>query len=183
MKDTKLSNSQVFKCFNFGFVILHNPKNAAGLQSFFGLITSTQPSSGLAKKPIESTYPELEVLDMSCAEYSDSASSQASPPKSNSSPAKEERSRELMFSGILTVRNDEEWMQTRKATLTLGESIETMGNAVKETYLPPVPAELTYIVVICDRSKLEVEASNESGSELIELPIRGCHDLAAQHTS
>ena len=86
-----------------------------------------------------------------------------------------------MFSGILTVRNDEEWMRTRKATLTLEELIETMGNAFKETYSPRAPAELTYIVVIGDGSKLEVEASDESGSEFIELPIRSY--LAAQRTS
>ena len=83
-----------------------------------------------------------------------------------------------MFSWILTIRNDEEWMQTRQATLTLEETIETMGNAFKETYSPRAPAELTDIVVIGDGSKLEVEASNESGSEFIELPI--CGYLAAQ---
>ena len=61
-------------------------------------------------------------------------------------------SREWMFSGILTVKTDEEWMQTRIATLTLKELIETMGNAFKEIYLPRVPAELTYIAVIGDSS-------------------------------
>ena len=152
-----------------------------GLQSFFRLIASTQPSSRLAKNPIESISPESEVSDMSCAEDSDSASSRSSPPKSNSSPAKEERSREWMFSGILTVRNDEEWMRTRKATLTLEEVIEAIGDAFKDTYSPRAPAELTYIVVIGDGSKLEVEASDESVSEFIELPIRGY--LAAQPTS
>ena len=54
-----------------------------GLHSFFRLIASTQPSSRLAKNPIESISPESEVLDMSCAEDSDSASSRSSPPKSN----------------------------------------------------------------------------------------------------
>ena len=152
-----------------------------GLQSFFRLIASTQPSSRLAKNPIESISPESEVLDMSCAEDSDSASSRSSPPKSNSSPAKEERSREWMFSGILTVRNDEEWMRTRKATLTVEEVIEAMGDAFKDTYSSRAPVELTYIVVIGDGSKLEVEASDESVSEFIELPIRGY--LAAQRTS
>ena len=63
---------------------------------------------------------------MSFAEDSDFASSQSSPPKSNSSPVKEERSRERMFSGTLTVHNDEEWMLTRKAKLTLEELIETL---------------------------------------------------------
>ena len=48
-----------------------------------------------------------------------------------------------MFSWILTVRNDEEWMLTRKATLTLEEVIEAMGNAFKDTYLARAPAELT----------------------------------------
>ena len=79
---------------------------------------------------------------------------------------------------INPVRNDEEWMRTRKATLTLEEVIEAIGDAFKDTYLP---AELTYIVVIGDGSKLEVEASDESVSEFIELPIRGY--LAAQRTS
>ena len=83
-----------------------------------------------------------------------------------------------MFSGILTVRNDEEWMRTRKATLTLEEVIEAMGDAFKETYSPRAPAELTYIG---DGSNLEVEASDESSSEFIELPIRGY--LAAQRRS
>ena len=123
-----------------------------GLQSFFRLIASTQPSSRLAKNPIESISPESEVSDMSCAEDLDSASSQSSPPKSDFSPAKEETSREWMFSGILTVKSDEEWMRTwtRKGTLTLEDSdfIETIDDAFKETYLPRVPAELTYIVVI-----------------------------------
>ena len=59
-----------------------------------------------------------------------------------------------MFSWILTVHNDEEWMQTQKATLVLEESIETMRDAFKEIYGPRVPAELTYIVVIGDNSKL-----------------------------
>ena len=42
--------------------------------------------------------------------------------------------------------------RTRNGTLTLEDSdfIETMGDTVKETYLPRVPAELTYIVVIGD---------------------------------
>ena len=70
-------------------------------------------------------------------------------------------SREWMFSGILTVKTDEEWMrtQTRKGTLTLEDSnfIETTGEAFKETYSPRVPAvraaELTYIVVIGNSSK------------------------------
>ena len=89
---------------------------------------------------------------MSCAEDLDSASSQSSPPKLDFSPAKEEMSREWMFSGILTVKTDEEWMRirtrTRKATLTLEDFNETMGDTIKETYSPRVPAELTYIVVI-----------------------------------
>ena len=86
-----------------------------GLQSFFLLIASTQPSSRLNKKQIESTSPEFEVLDMSCAEDLDSASSKSSPPKSqsDSSPAQEEMPREWMFSGIFAVKTDEEWMQTR----------------------------------------------------------------------
>ena len=46
------------------------------LQSFFQLVASTQPSSLLAKKSIESTTPESEVSDMSCAKDSDSAFSQ-----------------------------------------------------------------------------------------------------------
>ena len=66
-----------------------------------------------------------------------------------------------MFSGILTVRKDEEWMRTQKATLTLEELIETMGDAFKETYSPRVPAQLTKIVVIGDSCKLEVEASDD----------------------
>ena len=45
-------------------------------------------------------------------------------------------------------------MQTQKATLVLEESIETMRDAFKEIYGPRVPAELTYIVVIGDNSKL-----------------------------
>ena len=106
-----------------------------GLQSFFRLVASTQPSSRLAKKPIESTSPESEVSDMSCAKDLDSASSQSSPPKSEFSTAKEEMSREWMFSGILTVKTDEEWMltRTRKGTLTLEDSdfIETMGDGFK----------------------------------------------------
>ena len=56
-----------------------------------------------------------------------------------------------------------------------------MGNAFKDTYSPRAPAELTYIVVIGDGSKLDVKASDKSGSEFIELPIRGY--LAAQRTS
>ena len=36
-----------------------------------------------------------------------------------------------------------------------------------------MPAELTYIVVIGDSSKLELEESDESCSGLIDLPIRG----------
>ena len=36
-----------------------------------------------------------------------------------------------------------------------------------------MPAELTYIVVIGDISKLELDDSDESGSGLIDLPIRG----------
>ena len=81
-----------------------------GLQTFF--IASTQPSSQLAKnlKPIESTSPESEVSDMSCTEDKDSASSQSSLPKSDFSNAKEEMSREWMFSWILIVKTDEEWM-------------------------------------------------------------------------
>ena len=108
-----------------------------GLQSFFRLIASAQPSSQLAKKPIESTSPECEVSGMSCAEDLDSASLQSSPPKSDFSPAKEEMSREWMYSWILTLKTDEEWMltRTRKVTLTLEdcEFIETMGDAIKET--------------------------------------------------
>ena len=73
-----------------------------------------------------------------------------------------------MFSGILTVRNDEEWMRTQKATLTLEEVIEAIGDAFKDTYSPRAPAELTYIVVIGGGSKLEVEASDESVSEFID---------------
>ena len=52
-----------------------------------------------------------------------------------------------MFSGILTIRNDEEWMRTRKATLALEELIKTMGDAFREKYSPRAPVELTYIVV------------------------------------
>ena len=59
---------------------------------------------------------------------------------------------QAQFSGILTVKTDEEWMRTRtrKGTLTLEDwdFIETIGYAFKETYSPRVPAELTYIVVI-----------------------------------
>ena len=86
-----------------------------------------------------------------------------------------------MFSWMLPVRNDEEWMQTRKTTLTLEVLIETMGDAFRETYLPRAPAELTYIVVIGEGSKLEVEANDEFSSEYIELPI--CGYLAAQPSS
>ena len=84
-----------------------------GLQSFFRLIAPTQPSSRLAKKPIKSTPPQFEVSDMSCAEDLDSASSQSSHPKSDFSTAKEEMSREWMFSGTLTVKTDEEWAALR----------------------------------------------------------------------
>ena len=92
-----------------------------------------------------------------------------------------------MLSGILTVKPDQEWMQTRtrKATLTLKELefIETMGYqyTFKETYSPRVPAEQTYIVVIDDSSKLELKESNESCSGLIDLPI--CGYLAAKPAS
>ena len=84
---------------------------------------------------------------------------------------------------ILTVRNDDEWMRARKATLTLEalELIKTIGNAFMQTYSPCAPAELTYIVVIGDSSTLEVKASDESGSEVIELPLRGY--LATQRSS
>ena len=87
-------------------------------------------------------------------------------------------SKEWMFSWILTVKNDDEWMRTRKATLILKDLIETMGDVFKETYLPlvrreVVPAELTYIMVIGNSSKLELEESDESCSGLIDLPIRG----------
>ena len=82
-----------------------------------------------------------------------------------------------MFSGTLMVKTDEEWMwaQTRKATLTLEDSdlIDTMGDVFKKTYAPRVSAELTYIVVIGDKSKLEHEESDESCSGLIDLPIHG----------
>ena len=78
-----------------------------------------------------------------------------------------------MFSRILAIGNNKEWMQTRKATLTLEELIETMGNEFNETYLPGVPAELTYIVEIGTGSKFEVKASDESCSYIIEMPIRG----------
>ena len=72
-------------------------------------------------------------------------------------------SREWMFSWILTVKIDEEEMRTRKTTLTLEELelIEAMGDAFKETNSPRVPAELAYIVVIGDSSKLELEESDE----------------------
>ena len=72
-------------------------------------------------------------------------------------------SREWMFSWILTVKIDEEEMRTRKTTLTLEELelIEAMGDAFKETYSPRVPAELAYIVVIGDSSKLELEESDD----------------------
>ena len=65
-------------------------------------------------------------------------------------------SKEWMFSWILTVKNDDEWMQTRKATLILKDLIETMGDVFKETYSPRVPAELTYVssVVIVDRESV-----------------------------
>ena len=56
-----------------------------------------------------------------------------------------------------------------------------MGDANKETYLPRVPAELTYIVVIGYGSKLELEESDESCSGLIGLPIRSY--LAAKPAS
>ena len=69
-------------------------------------------------------------------------------------------------------------MRTRNATLTLEELIETIGDAFKQTY---ATAELTYIVEIGDSSKLEVEESDESGSGLIDLPIRGY--LAAKPAS
>ena len=80
-----------------------------------------------------------------------------------------------MFSGILTVRNDEEWMRTRKATLRLEEVIEAMGDAFKDTYLPRAPAELT---VIGDGSKFEVEASDESVSEFNALSSSSCRYVA-----
>ena len=85
--------------------------------------------------------------------------------------------REWMFSGTLTVKTDEEWMRTRtqNATLTLEDwdFIETMGDACKETYLPRVPAGLTYIVVIGNSIKSELEESDKSDSGLIDLSIRG----------
>ena len=94
-------------------------------------------------------------------------------------------SREWMFCWIFTVKTDEEWMWTRarKAKLTLEDSdfIETIGDELKETYLPRVPSKLSYIVVIGDNSKLELEESDESGSGLIDLPIRGY--LAAKPAS
>ena len=46
-----------------------------------------------------------------------------------------------------------------------------IGDTFKETYSPRVPAELTYIVVVGDSSKLELEESDESW--LIDLPIHG----------
>ena len=94
---------------------------------------------------------------------------------------------EWMFSWILFIKTDEEWMRTRtqKATLTLEDSdfIETMGDAFKETYssTPRVPAGLTYNVVIGDSSKLGLDDSDESGLGLIDLPI--CDYLAAKHAS
>ena len=57
-------------------------------------------------------------------------------------------------------------MWAQKATLTLEELIETIGNAFKQTYSPRVPAELTYIVVIGDCSELEVKTSDECGLEV-----------------
>ena len=64
---------------------------------------------------------------------------------------------------------------------SLSELIEKIGDTFTETCWPRVPAELTYIVEIGDGSKLEVKASDESGSDFIEWPIRGF--LAAQRSS
>ena len=90
-----------------------------------------------------------------------------------------------MFSWILTVKTDEEWMLTltRTATLTL-EELEfrhILPALNTQTYSTRVPAELAYIAVIGDMSKLELEESDKSGSVLIDLPIRGC--LAAKTAS
>ena len=132
MKSTKLSDSLGLKCFDFEFVILHNSRQECSRTMV--CIPSSDSLPTINRVPIESISPESEVLDMSCAEDSDSASFLC-PPKSNSSPAKEESSREWMFSGILTVRNDEEWMQTRKATLTLEDVMEAMGHAFNDTFV------------------------------------------------
>ena len=48
-------------------------------------------------------------------------------------------------------------MRTQKATLTLEELIKTIGDAHMQTYSPRAPAELSYIVVIGDRKRLELE--------------------------
>ena len=56
-----------------------------------------------------------------------------------------------------------------------------IGDTFKETYSPRVPAELNYIAVIGDSSKLELEEFDESCSGLIDLPTRGY--LAAKPAS
>ena len=92
------------KHFNFEFIILRSPRKECSRTTVCSPsscslppLIDTQLSFLPAKKYIESTSPESEVSDMSCTEDLDSASSQWSPPKSNSSPAKEEMSREWMF--------------------------------------------------------------------------------------
>ena len=53
-----------------------------------------------------------------------------SPPKSESSPANQEMSTEWMFSWILAVRDDDEWM---RAKLTMEKRFKTIGDVFKET--------------------------------------------------
>ena len=81
-----------------------------GLQSFIQLIAtsaSTNPSSQSRLASIQ--YDDLQNLkhQTGAASKIDSASSQLSPPKSDSSPANQEMSTEWRFSGILAVRKFE----------------------------------------------------------------------------
>ena len=73
-------------------------------------------------------------------------------------------------------RNSLTWVNT---TLTLEELIETIGDAFNQTYSPRAPVEL-----YCRNgasSRLELEESDDFGSGLLDLPIRGY--LAAKRTS
>ena len=96
VNSTELNDNQGLKRFNFEFVILIQSiqwlKQGNGLQSFFRRTASTQLSSQLAKQSIQSKSPESEVSGMICAEDQDSAFSQSSPPKSDSSPVNQEMS-------------------------------------------------------------------------------------------
>ena len=88
-----------------------------------------------------------------------------------------------MFSGILSVKTDKEWMLTRtqKATLTLEDWDLLIRWATRIRRHIRLVCLRTYIVVIGDSSKLELEEFNGSSSGLIDLPIRGY--LAVKATS